>query len=344
MFDNDMLITVVEFMFYSQNIKTGVIYTYYFFESNIGVKMQIKKEVNIFFPSNYIVAKDIVPKVSCITIFAVTVLFQICSVYKYMVAKTRTLFKQGSNDFETSDITQLIQIVMAVVTIGLGVYLFAPIAIEPVNIVLGPSESDFQYWVRWSEIFKTFRTILGLYGITQVFNFLLICSRNLPSLGIVFETAKRSRSDIIMFTMIFQFLFISMVIACHLMFGMRSVLFADLQNCYMTCLRMMFGEYFYDKMYAADPVSSAFTFFLFTIFFSFLCLYMYIAIITRTYAKIRAQRLFISEAMARITLEKFKTTLNNWTNLILFRDPSREKYLKLMKECTDKDTNDIQGK
>jgi len=36
MFDNDMVITSIEFMFFSSNIQMGIINTYYFFKSNIG--------------------------------------------------------------------------------------------------------------------------------------------------------------------------------------------------------------------------------------------------------------------------------------------------------------------
>ena len=41
MFDNDMKVTCIEFMFYSNNNKLGIINSYYFFRSNVGVNLQI---------------------------------------------------------------------------------------------------------------------------------------------------------------------------------------------------------------------------------------------------------------------------------------------------------------
>ena len=52
-----------------------------------------------------------------------------------------------------------------------------------------------------------------------------------------------SKSDIIMFTAIFQFLFIVFVVVCHLNFGMDEYIFSSPMTAYATCLRMMFGEY-----------------------------------------------------------------------------------------------------
>ena len=47
-----MLITAVEFMFYNNNIYTGVVYTYLFFNTNRG-NFVSKKEVSVFLPDNY---------------------------------------------------------------------------------------------------------------------------------------------------------------------------------------------------------------------------------------------------------------------------------------------------
>ena len=50
--DNEMLLTSVEFMFFNNNIHTGIIYSYLFFISNRG-HLASKKEINVFLPDNY---------------------------------------------------------------------------------------------------------------------------------------------------------------------------------------------------------------------------------------------------------------------------------------------------
>ena len=47
-----MLITSVEFMFFNNNIDTGIIYSYLFFQTNRG-NIVSKKDVSVFLPDNY---------------------------------------------------------------------------------------------------------------------------------------------------------------------------------------------------------------------------------------------------------------------------------------------------
>ena len=50
---------------------------------------------------------------------------------------------------------------------------------------------------------------------------------------------------------------------------------------------MIFGEYFYTTMFKADSQVSAFIFVVFVYIFTFVTINMYIAIVMRTYVKLR---------------------------------------------------------
>ena len=50
---------------------------------------------------------------------------------------------------------------------------------------------------------------------------------------------------------------------------------------------MMFGEYYYSKMFIADKSTSALVFVVFVYLFSFVTINTYIAIVIRTYNKLR---------------------------------------------------------
>ena len=161
--------------------------------------------------------------------------------------------------------------------------------------------------------------MLGIYAIVQVVVCLMVSSQNLPSLGILFETIRKSRSDFLMFTMIFQLMFIALIVMFHLLFGLHLEVFSEVLGTSLTLLQMMFGEYDYSAMYRSNPTMAAGVFLIFVYVFYFLIMYMYVTIVTRTYNKLRAKKLFISEAMARIITNRVKNIIYNWYCLIFFQ-------------------------
>ena len=64
----------------------------------------------------------------------------------------------------------------------------------------------------------------------------------------------------IMFTLIFQILFLGMVVTCHILFGLHTSFFSRIVSAYQTLLQMMFGEYDYSTMYEANPTAAAIVF------------------------------------------------------------------------------------
>ena len=150
----------------------------------------------------------------------------------------------------------------------------------------------------------------------QVLNFLLVAALAFPSLGILFETMSRSKHDMCYFTTIVMFLFMSFVATCNMLFGYRASAFSNIPQSSFTCLQMMFGEYFYRAMFEADPEISAFIFVVFVYIFTFVTINMYIAIVMRTYIKLREHKMYLSQAMARLFYNETKTNLLNIFNLL----------------------------
>ena len=83
---------------------------------------------------------------------------------------------------------------------------------------------------------------------------------------------------------------------------------------------MIFGEYFYTTMFKADSQVSAFIFVVFVYIFTFVTINMYIAIVMRTYVKLREQKMYLSQAMARLFWNQTKTNLLNIFNLLFCRN------------------------
>ena len=112
----------------------------------------------------------------------------------------------------------------------------------------------------------------------------------------------------------------SFVAACNMLFGYRAGAFSNIPQSASTCLQMIFGEYFYTIMFKADSEVSAFIFVVFVYIFTFVTINMYIAIVMRTYVKLREQKMYLSQAMARLFWNQTKTNLLNIFNLLFCRN------------------------
>ena len=220
MLDNEMLITSVEFMFFSNNVKTGIIYSYDIVKTSIG-RFKISKDVQIFLPINYNTSRfSTIVKMVVLALFYITLL--VMTVHRSMILydKFRSMFFYKLNEFWSSDITTIMQIFLGILLAIYGIYLFVSPAYNfgtfrlPIN-----EEEEFTKWVEWANAFRVYRIILGLYGMDQVLNFLLVAAGNFPSLGILFETIGRSRFDMLSFTMVVMLLFLTFVSLCYLLFG-----------------------------------------------------------------------------------------------------------------------------
>ena len=63
MLENAMYHTSIEFMFYTNNVATGLVYTYFIQKTNVG-RFKIRKDVQVFLPNNYDTTKfDVILKI-----------------------------------------------------------------------------------------------------------------------------------------------------------------------------------------------------------------------------------------------------------------------------------------
>ena len=89
------------------------------------------------------------------------------TIYKGIVIKKklRTFFWYNLNEFETYDVTVILQIVLGYTILIIGCYLFVNKEYRfgafklPIN-----DEEEFDKWVTWAEVFRVYRLILGLYA------------------------------------------------------------------------------------------------------------------------------------------------------------------------------------
>ena len=95
-------------------------------------------------------------------------------------------------------------------------------------------EREFDKWVAWSQMYRIYRLLLALYAMIQVFNFLLIASNHLPSLGILIETISASKEDLFMFFCFSQLIFVMAVVGFYYLFGFKDHYFDTMMRSYTT--------------------------------------------------------------------------------------------------------------
>ena len=155
------------------------------------------------------------------------------------------------------------------------------------------SETDFELWIGWSWYFMQFKIILAIEFFLTNIMVLLVLSKRLPSLAIMFETIERARFDIFYFsTTVLMALFITST-GFQVVFGANELLFSTFLDSFCTNYRQLLGDFQYEKMYNANPACAAVCFVFFVFFFCFLCINMYTAIIIRHYNNLQMKnRLF----------------------------------------------------
>ena len=134
-----------------------------------------------------------------------------------------------------------------------------------------------------------FRGFFGSFIMMQMINLLLTASVILPSLGILFKTIERSINDMFVFTMITLSIFIVFVIAVYVSFGEQIYQFHSLAEAFLSCFEMFLGDFYYGRMYKADPKIAAIILFFFCTVMNFMVMNMYTAIVIRTYHKLQAR-------------------------------------------------------
>ena len=100
-----MLLTAVEFMFYNNNIDTGIIYTYFFFHGNTG-NLVIDKDVSVFLPNNYSAGYSL--KLTCIiavVFFLIIITIQLGITLRL---KLRSLIVNRFNEFFSTDLLTIL--------------------------------------------------------------------------------------------------------------------------------------------------------------------------------------------------------------------------------------------
>ena len=122
----------------------------------------------------------------------------------------------------------------------------------------------------------------------QVFNFLLIASNHLPSLGILIETISASKEDLFMFFCFSQLIFFMAVVGFYYLFGFKDHYFDTMMRSYTTLCQMLNGGRIpYAEMYKADPKVAAIAATLFTFLFVLFFQYFVVSIVIRTYILLR---------------------------------------------------------
>lgn len=87
-------------------------------------------------------------------------------------------------------------------------------------------ESDFELWVGWSHLLCYYKIILAFEFFVSNFMLLLVSSRQMPMLEILFETISKARFDLLSLAITVVILLIMTSTGFHIIFGANEHIFS----------------------------------------------------------------------------------------------------------------------
>lgn len=212
-------------MFYNPTINQAQLYVYRFFSTNNGV-LHSTRDVQIVMPESYSLTTMMgQEKLLFITTFAILILASIVTQLVMMRSKIRSAIMYRVNQFSLSDFVMIVQQAVGLVIICYFYYLFFTVEHYGTFSVPFPDESAFQVWSNWAFQFKLFTYFLVVEAPISLIALLLILSKSLPSLGILFETLQRAKTDLFYFSVVAFTCLLMMAVSCNSIFGEHSMMY-----------------------------------------------------------------------------------------------------------------------
>lgn len=203
---------------------------------------------------------------------------------KRKIAKPEFLRKFSCilTSYEILDITSYV--ISIVCIIYWLMYICSDLAL---NFKLPTSNRDFH------GDFSTQAGILEKYANISSINILLMYFRIMnyvtinKALSFLQDTMNAAMIDILYFLIMLVVILMGFVFMAYLSFGHTLAHYKTISNSFITCFAMMIGEFDYNELLTADKAMAYFFFFFYMIFFSFILLNIFIAILERAYTKVK---------------------------------------------------------
>lgn len=136
------------------------------------------------------------------------------------------------------------------------------------------------------------------------------------ALSFLQDTMKAAIVDIFYFLIMIVIILLGFVFFAYLSFGHTLLNYSNVENSFMHCFSMIIGEFSFEELNEADDVMSYLFFYIFMVFFTFILLNIFIAILERAYTRVKEsigedeQKTNYLESLLIFFVSKIKKLLN----------------------------------
>ena len=136
-----------------------------------------------------------------------------------------------------------------------------------------------------------------------VFKLIALLKNKFPSFGVLFDTLRGSKADLMRFCLITIILLFAFAFAGHMAFGAYSEHFSSMKFTFLRLLDFMLGNIQYDKITDISRFFGMVFVLIFTTMFYFILMNFFLAIIMATYMDLRKKSQRLVEAKADMIRE-----------------------------------------
>ena len=144
-----------------------------------------------------------------------------------------------------------------------------------------------------------------------------------PSFGVLFDTIRGAKSDILYFGIITLALLCGFVFMGHLVFGIQLQDFSSVTQSFISLFIMILGDVDFMKLYKENKDIAPLFFIVFNVLFILILVNMFLAIVMATYIDLRKKNYTVTQAKAKIIEEDIRKVNQAWFDLVFCKSPVR---------------------
>lgn len=313
---------VIEIIFHNSNTRTTAYYYQIYDRTSAGL-FKVTSGISGMFPEMFEEwNSDTYTILTLCVILLVGFSVQVYNLSQNIVQSFMRLFSRGELDImwnEYIEMSSVILVVSCIIVFGTTVVSFVGKFKLPLE-----NESDFEEIVRHSEEFRHFVRLSALASLLVALKIIVVLKNQYPSFGVLFDTIRGAKSDIVNFSVISVLLLTAFAMMGNLMFGYYILDFSELGNCFVMLFRMMVGFVELDSLQAVNyELANAFMVLFLSLFF-FILMNMFLAIVLATYIELRRKNQRLLEAKALILTEQANMIKSKWLAFLLCKSPVRD--------------------
>eukprot|EP00347_Sterkiella_histriomuscorum_P005839 403355073 len=331
-FYNNMIRTAVELMFYNNNDEMGILIQIVFFKSNTG-ELTVSKRQFTYLPQNYdeqvnficlmfvnsLTRPMIILKLLIFIAFFIMMFTLFIKTLVIVISRIKQFFVRRTLDLHWYTYIDMVVVSLCISSATLWFILFIKTR-ETFKLPI-QKEEDFNAWAVFASRMRLYIRISAMCVVLMSIRNLRVLTTQFPAFGVLFDTIRRAKIDLIYFFIFVLILGISAMVCGIGFFGQEEARFYNPNAAIMTLFQMMFGKFYYSEMAQANQSVAPLFFIPYILLFYFIIINFF------------SKKQLVTEAMADIVAREANQAKEIWINFFCCR-------IKQPKQLSGEDDDD----